>query len=297
LGFNQPLHGRSVLGFFTAQLNRPHPDSVGINQLEHFFKKGILTGTKPTNWDAPTVPRWASIDDAKATVDVRARSYIAANCSGCHGARGLVYGAVFGPDINYDFHAMTPQMELRYLSTTYGYGMDNEQPLFYNKTTDSLANPRRLSELFITPAVTVPGYPGKSVLLFRQLDRNTAPNDFGVGSAKAMPPLGSYEVNVPATNLIARWILEMVQMDQSPAGIHSAHERSLFKTPIIQGRLLRLPAELAKNSPVKVFLTGISGRTLELIQVGAGSYSIPTNLSAGIYHIRIGSQSFTRYLF
>ena len=41
----------------SAQLNHPHPDQPSINQLEYFFTKKVLTGTKST-WDAATTPRF-----------------------------------------------------------------------------------------------------------------------------------------------------------------------------------------------------------------------------------------------
>ncbi len=66
------VHGRSVLGFFTAQLNRPAPDSANLNQLDWFFAKGILAGPKPAAWTAS--PRWRSVEDSDASVDLRARS-------------------------------------------------------------------------------------------------------------------------------------------------------------------------------------------------------------------------------
>ena len=88
------VHGRSLLGFFTAQLNRPHPDSVSRNQLDVFFAQGILKGERPAAWDK--APRWRPIEDESASLDIRARSYVAITCSGCHGARGMMMGATFG---------------------------------------------------------------------------------------------------------------------------------------------------------------------------------------------------------
>src|SRR5690606_12446373 len=38
-----PTHSRSVLGFFTAQLNRPHRDSANLNQIEYFFRRNVFS--------------------------------------------------------------------------------------------------------------------------------------------------------------------------------------------------------------------------------------------------------------
>jgi hypothetical protein len=122
-------------------------------------------------------------------------------------------------------------------------------PFYYQKTNDRLANPMHLDSLFITPALVVPSYPNKSVLLFRQRSRNTM--DTGLykydSDINPMPPLGSYEVNEPATKLIAQWITEMAALDQTPVvAIRKNNPRTSLKSPIIDGRRLYLPAELTK---------------------------------------------------
>lgn len=295
------LHGRSVLGFFTAQLNRPHPDTANINQLEYFFKKGVLTGTKTTNWDATTVPRWYAIDDStnpKATLDIRARSYIAANCSGCHGKRGKATGATFGVDLDYDFYTMESKMEFRHHSTSWPFGLDDDSitPKFYPKT-DLGNNPKAYDSLVIDPALVVPGYPQKSVILFRQTVRKTAPGDYDP-ERNQMPPLASFEVNMVATSVIRQWILTMPKIPAPRAtGIHFGTVRTLLKGPAIQGNTIVIPMEMAGPGLVKVSLTGINGRSFDLTQVSRTAYALPANLTPGVYVIKVGKQNFTRYLF
>jgi hypothetical protein len=294
------VHGRSVLGFFTAQLNRPHPDSAAINQLEYFFSKGALKGTKPTSWTATTVPRWYGIDDSvvngqKISVDVRARSYIAANCSGCHGRRGMETGATFGVDLNYDFFTMESKMEFRHKSTSWPFGLDTIPPFYYPKT-DLGNNPKGYDSLPIQPALVVPGYPEKSVILFRQRSRNTRPSDYDP-ERNQMPPLASFEVNVPGTDLIAKWIKDWTPIPAPGAlGVRTWSVRTNLKGPSLQGNQLVLPFELAGPGLVKVSLTGIDGRTLELKQVSRTAYEVP-HLTRGVYVIKVGNKSFTRYLF
>ncbi|MEO6094341.1 MAG: hypothetical protein ABIW76_01220 [Fibrobacteria bacterium] len=300
VGYADTLHGRSVLGFFTAQLNRPHPDSANINQLEYFFKKGVLSGVK-SDWNATSTPRWYAIDDStnpKATLDIRARAYIAANCSGCHGTRGMATGATFGVSLNYDFHTMEAKMDFRHRTTGWPYGLDEDsiQPKYYPKT-DLGNNPNAYDSLLIDPALVVPGYPQKSVILFRQTQRNTEPGVYDPDS-KQMPPLATFEVNTTAVNVIRKWILEM---PKAPAprwdGIRLHAVRTNLKGPAIQGRNIVLPFELSGPGLVKVFLTGITGRTLELTQVSRTAYRLPDNLTPGVYIIKVGKQNFTRYLF
>jgi hypothetical protein len=291
------VHGRSILGFFTAQLNRPHPDSANINQLEYFFQKGVMTGNRPGFWDQ--APRWANIKDNSASVDLRARAYIAANCSGCHGTRGMETGATFGVSLNYDFHTMESQMEFRQRSVSWPFGLDTLPPFKY-KVTD-LANPDRDTGLVINPALIVPGYPNKSVLLFRQQSRNTKPSDYDP-DRNQMPPLGSFEVDTTAIALLTRWVNEMnsIWAPNSKAyllGVHKISARILLKSPIIEGRTLRLPPELAGDGNVMVSLTSLAGRTQALNQTGRGVYAIPASLNPGVYIIRVGNKTYTRQMF
>lgn len=293
------LHGRSVLGFFTAQLNGPHPDSASINQLEYFFSKGLLTGTKPSNWNYSNVPRWAGISDSSASPETRARAYIAANCSGCHGKRGIATYAT-PLQLNYDFHDMTEHMEFRQLPISGGsHGVDTLPPFYYKKT-DRIANPFGKDSLLIQLALVVPGYPTKSVLLARQKSRNTKPGDYNVGSS-AMPPLASYEVNAPAMAVITEWITNMFPV-KAPnccpeVGIQYGHTETFLNSPTIQGHLLKLPLALTNAKILKVSMTSITGKATELKAQGGGQYLIPDNLAPGIYFFKAGKQIFQRQLF
>ncbi len=285
------IHGRSILGFFTAQLNRPHPDSAVINQLDYFFTKGLLHGQKPYPWDY--APRWRSIDDNTASLDVRARSYIAANCSGCHGVRGMNSGAAQGRDLNYDFHAMEPQMEFRYKTISYGFGMDTLAPFFYPKNDP--ANPDHLDSLSIVPGLVVPGYPEKSALLFRQRVRNTRPDDFDA-DRNQMPPMASFEVNQPATALIEKWIKEMPVPIKLPLYLRKPRGADAGDGIALRGLRLSFDARaLPANAPIT--MAGLDGRQVSLRRLAAGEYSLPQGLPKGLYLIRVGSRKTLRYLF
>jgi hypothetical protein len=295
-GLADTTHGRGVLGFFTAQLNRPHPDGPAINQLEYFFQKKLLTGTKSV-WDAGTTPHWRAIDDSTASVDVRARSYIGANCSGCHGRRGIATSATQGVELNYDFFQMKSEMEFRDHQIGWTWGLDTLPPYYY-KTTDA-ANITHGDTVPIVPALIVPGYPEKSALIFRQTERNTTPGDYDF-IHNQMPPLATYEVNVPAVTLLKKWVKEMQPLPVGPDGYvgiaRSASARTQLKSPIIRGGLVILPADFSATK-LSVKLTGINGRTYDLKAVGRNAFALPANLPKGVYIIRAGQQSFTRYMF
>lgn len=288
-------HGRSILGFFTAQLNHKHPDQPSINQLEYFFTKKVLTGTKSV-WDAATTPRWYGVEDTTIKVDSRARAYIAANCSGCHGRRGIEKGAAMGVDLNYDFHNMEAQMDLRNRPTSWAFGLDDtaNKPIYYPKNDP--ANVDKVDSLMIEPALIVPGYPHRSVLLFRQKERNTEPGSFDI-VGKQMPPLGTYEVNTPAVNLMTRWIKEMpAQPLHAPIAIRASYRQAL-KGPVIRGGMVILSGDLASSIKAVVKLTGIDGRTMELRPITRSTFALPAGLPKGVYIIRVGDKSFARYLF
>ena len=287
-------HGRAVLGFFTAQLNRAHPDQPTLNQLEYFFTKKVLTGTK-SNWNAATTPHWRSIDDNTASADVRARSYIAANCSGCHGRRGIETGAAMGIDLNYDFHTMEAKMDFRNRVLSWPFGLDTLPPYFYPKN-DS-ANVDHVDSLPIEPALVVPGYPEKSIILFRQKSRNTEPGNYDV-IRNQMPPLGSFEPNTQAITVMTQWIKEMpvLPIHASVAIRHGAY-RSALKGPVIRNGLVIIPGDLASPFKVAVKITGIDGRTLDLRAISRTTFALPAGLPKGVYILRVGEQSFARYLF
>ena len=289
--YSDTVHGRSVLGFFTAQLNRPHPDSVGLNQLDVLFGQGVLKGVRPASWT--NSPRWRAIDDNTASIDIRARSYIASNCSGCHGARGMANSATFGVDLDLDFHNMKPQTELRHNATSWPFQLDHDSipPKFYPKT-DFVNNPKGLDSLPIEPANVVPGYPQKSVILFRMLARNMLPGNFD-SDRNQMPPMATYESDRPATALIQKWITDMgpngtVRVHQGPA--QSAAPEAAF-----QGRTLVVSRQALLSKP-RVSLLSLDGREVGLQRVGEGLYALPAGLPKGLYYIRIGAKTVLKSL-
>jgi uncharacterized repeat protein (TIGR03806 family) len=152
--------GRS-LGPTTAQLNRDHayPDGT-MNQLDKFAALGLLEGTPA---------RIAGYPDPKGTDDVelRARSYLQANCAICHRPGGPV-----------------SDVDLRFTTSFKDTKLCNE--MVVNGTGDAMLPQIRLT----------PGDPSKSSLSFRMHNTTTY----------RMPKIGSNVVDPDGTSLIDQWI-------------------------------------------------------------------------------------------
>ncbi|MGD8863479.1 MAG: PQQ-dependent sugar dehydrogenase [Myxococcales bacterium] len=76
--------GRRSLGFEVAQLDR---QVDGEDQLRQLARRGVIrlpAGQPPGDW-----PRLRALDDEAAPLEARARSYLHANCSHCHGPQKL----------------------------------------------------------------------------------------------------------------------------------------------------------------------------------------------------------------
>jgi hypothetical protein len=283
---------RSVLGFFTAQLNMPVTGSVpSLNQIQALFQKGVF-GSKPAPANYSLLPRWRAIEDETAPLGIRARSYIASNCSGCHGTRANLNGVVFGLSsvdnpLNYDFHDMADHMD------------------FGNKALSREYIPG--SSFLIWPGLT-----DKSTLWYRQTQRNTADGSFSP-SATQMPPLATYEVDTVAMKVLRRWIDGMPlktpdptlakPMDNVPpaAEIPSVSIRrmaaSSLKNPFIRNGVLHLVSVPEGASPVSIALVSPIGLRIPLPRISEGRYAVPGNIGKGIYFVSVsGKMSASRFI-
>jgi len=167
--------GRYVQGFFTAQLNRPSLQEPGINQITYFFNTGLFAGVQPANLDA--LPRWSwnpAVTDSTEREQM-VYSYLAAQCSPCHGEKGYVEGQ----DQNLDYHAMHT----------------NEPVLIDRYTTVSIPS-------CYNGRIIFRGDPGASTLYFRQTERPST-GFFPLGTQ--MPPAAYYERDTTALRIIYDW--------------------------------------------------------------------------------------------
>jgi len=164
--------GGFALGFTTPQLNRGF-DYSGIqdNQIRAMANAGYFTGAVSNLHSL----RWlASTSDESVSVEQRVRSWITANCVGCHqpfGAGGASFDArIFAPLLG-----PTPASGTRLINGT---------------LVNSGGDPNN--------RVIVPGSLANSMLLTRISTRG--PNQ--------MPPLESSLVDTQAVALLSRWITE-----------------------------------------------------------------------------------------
>lgn len=158
--------GRQVLGFFAAQLQGA---VAGRNQLADLADLGIFQ-ERP---DTTGLHRWFRAADTEGSLEARARSYLAANCSFCHGAEGFRALGAFLSALH-DFDWFRPDAPINYLNKAakYDYGIPGALLLYG-------------------------GDPAKSILIHRMGSR-TKPMQ--------MPPLATTEPDTAALGMISEWI-------------------------------------------------------------------------------------------
>ena len=164
-----------VLGISTAQLNRDHDYGNGRvdNQLRVLEHLGLLQaeGAKPLPPLTPEMmPRLVDPADLHADVDLRARSYLHANCAICHVEAG-------GGNALMELEYTTPASKARI------FNIEPQHDRFGLKNAKLIA----------------PGDPASSVLMERIRRR-------GAGQ---MPPLATSRTDEVAVRLLSEWIAAM----------------------------------------------------------------------------------------
>ncbi|MEX0936896.1 MAG: PQQ-dependent sugar dehydrogenase [Pirellulales bacterium] len=165
-------HSRAVnfvLGMTELQMNRAHDDGqVVANQLHTFDHIGMLRGDLPK--PAAELSRLVDPYDPSLDVDARARSYLHANCSGCHVEAG----------------GGNARMELEFTRSLEAMNVADAHPQHDTFGIDQVR-------------IVAPGDPERSVLLARVSRR-------GRGQ---MPPLVSQRVDAQGVELLRAWIAGM----------------------------------------------------------------------------------------
>ncbi|HSO35383.1 MAG TPA: SO2930 family diheme c-type cytochrome [Labilithrix sp.] len=138
------------------------------DQLARWSAAGLLSGAPAVSQAPP--PAW---DDAAATVDARARSYLAANCGFCHSAKG---------------EARTTGLFLTFAETDTTRLGRCKSPIAAGAATSNLSFD------------IVPGEPDASILLHRMIA--TEPSI-------AMPEIGRSVVHREGVQLVRDWIAGM----------------------------------------------------------------------------------------
>jgi hypothetical protein len=147
----------------TRQLNRPFSDSSSENQLQWFEQSGIIPALPR---DIEKVPAYVPVTNTNASIESRARTYLAVNCSHCHTQDGGGNAAM----------NLLPQLkvgDMHLLNEPAQHGMGGKDA-----------------------KIIVPGAPGRSVLMTRVALRIPG----------QMPPLGTIRPDIEAVRLLSTWI-------------------------------------------------------------------------------------------
>lgn len=157
-----------VLGLSESQMNRVHEYSDGaMNQIDRLDQLGFFSKKLPKPTTEMT--KLSDPSDESLSLDIRARSYLHANCANCHIDAG-------GGNSAFAIEAETADEKTKLFDT---------RPVH---TTYGIADAK----------VIASGDPEKSLLFYRLSRR-------GPGQ---MPPMSTHVVDVQSTELIRRWIQE-----------------------------------------------------------------------------------------
>jgi hypothetical protein len=271
---------RGSLGFITPQLNRV---INGTNQLQTLFARGTLSANPVAG--KPTAHRWYGLTEDSVSLEKRARSYFASNCSNCHNKK-LPLG-----NADHDFEYYNPNKRIKY-------------------QYDSIANGDPTGAWVGKPSISgngfefllVPGYPDSSNIMNKMKTRTDGFFDPTRMDFTQMPPLATAQPDSAAVKLIEQWICSLKpgatcnaipwMPDEtfwdSAASValrpHGKFRSLAFQASMRQGRL-SIPAYLASG---KVELRDYRGRKVDLVPEGKGEYRIPPALTPGIYFLVAG---------
>jgi len=165
-------HSRAAnfaLSLNSRQLNRPAPDEPAVNQIVRLNQEGLINSGS-SSWIADkleSAPRFPSLTDTNATLEARARTYLAVNCAHCHVHEG-------GGNSAMDLAATTSLKNTRLIDQIPQHG------------TFNLKEAR----------IITPGSPSRSVLISRTALRIPG----------QMPPLGTIRADPEGTKVLAQWI-------------------------------------------------------------------------------------------
>ncbi|WP_010585657.1 PQQ-dependent sugar dehydrogenase [Schlesneria paludicola] len=176
------MASKYVLGVSTLQMNKTHNyGGVVANQLDVLNRLGLFVEKLPK--PADELPRLVDYQDLTADLNLRARSYLHANCAHCHRKWG-------GGNADFELQASIPVSQTMTVNTRPGQGRFN------------LTDPR----------ILVPGEPQRSLILERMKLE-------GLGR---MPHVASRVVDEKAIAILTEWIASLNRKDalETAGAIH-----------------------------------------------------------------------------
>jgi hypothetical protein len=276
---NQCHRGRGTLGFITPQLNRPDAANPAVNQLKALYTAGILS----VDIYKSTLHRWVGAKETGTGADAEAkvRSYLAANCSHCHGNKVSLEGA------EHDFDYFAAGREIRFPQSARGF----------------VGKPAGREPGY--PQIVYPGYPESSYVVFRMQSRG----DLSYRGTAQMPPLATYQMDSGMVGIMRDWICSLaakpracvlpgIQDDASywePVTGLFPHRLASTPTapaePTLRRGILSVPATaLSGRVPGGVRLLSITGAEIPLAPLGAGRWRAACS-GNGLYIVIQGGRS------
>lgn len=274
---------RGSLGFITPQLNRI-PQGSTVNQLQALFTRGILSANPVSG--RPNAHRWHGLAETSASLEQRARSYLASNCSHCHG-NNVLHGQA---KQNFDYFGANSRIVYRPDPD----GLDDPAGAYVGMP--SLGS----SEL---PQLIMPGYPDSSFIIGKMKYRLDAYPSSAV--IDQMPPLATAQPDSAAVALMEQWACALRtgtpcrktpwlpdetfwDSAASPAAAlpHSRQQAAAFRPRILRG-ILSIPD---RSPGIRVELSDLRGRRIRLVSAGPGMFRVPEPLPPGVYLLLAGPQ-------
>ncbi len=274
-----------AVGINGPNMNRESALTPGKNQLEDLVDKGILS--KNLLAETPNLHRWYNTQDASATTEQKARSFLAMNCGYCHSNEYKAGGA-----------------------HSFSYWTENQEPDYLDMESFAEVG---------YPKFVYAGRPDSSYILKRMTSRGT----FVTKNYSQMPPLGTFLVPEHALKAVSDWICQLggqpegcnpmspdpgpsVEEDEfvdDPAWWMAAVKNNSLTSvhfPVSQknresfdlrfaGQQLQLFGNL--NMVREILLRDLHGKSIPLKNLGNGSYFIPQSLSAGVYTLSINGRA------
>lgn len=295
---------RGVLGFITPQLSRL---ANGKDQILDLVEKGYLVVKNGSSYDPAAAHRWYALDDSAgpgSTLEKRARSYLASNCSHCHSTDG---NATCVPIYSYN----SPRAHVNYIGRLSMGKWGLQVPISDSAKWINPGKPQYSVLLRRMEAADADGYrdtsdygavgwndnPGfrLSFPAAPAAKRASGPRALaktagwdGTGRIQ-MPPVGTYEVDPLANRVIRAWIENM------PAGYTGATSLRGPAAPgayavRLSGGAFRLP-EFAQTS-LHASLSDVRGATILLSALRPGIFAVPAGLKSGVYCLTAGGRRF-----